>query len=1056
MRRRALIYGLAFWAFLVLGTRGAAQYKFEKAEQFTDEDGLPGNVIRFIKKGADGFVWIGTTDGLCRFDGAQFKVYQYDPDNPNSIIDNRVVCMAVDTHELWIGTHIGLSRFNLAAEKFTHYQFDEKGRRESIQRIDGQQIHSLLKDRNGDLWVGTRYQGVARYLPETDDFKMYRGSQNEVARFFPDPKSIHNILSLEQHRSNDSIIWAGTSTGVLEINKYTHEVEWLAFNLEIPVEKRWGNIFKTMYHHSDGLVYTGNWGGGLTVFDPERRFVKMMEVASHSGETVMRAGTHKMVEKSDAEFWVTTSSGLALYHSGKKEATFHKVNSEEVTYGVEFVDEQHRAWAKSAQGVFVFDPLLQQFDAYSFNHLDEPGAGLVFNIVEWKRPDGLIVVPRTSPGVFHFNRKSRSWENARAPDALLDDKGLLHTRHAVWSPGGELTLCYFGGIILYHPEKRSFRPFPSLPPLKLKRFHCMLWDSRGRLWVATFDEGICRWDPRTGRWHVFREELRSQAPGLLSMSFDYLMEDSRGNIWFKREQGFGVYLSAKDSFIQFNYSQYPDRCFPHINNLVEDKKGRVWMNSLDGLIGYAEVAHPEKGVVWQMDMNKLPNIYVKGIWSLRAGPNGDIWGCGEKALTHIDGEGLSVTQYDFKYGGDKGGYLTFEILSDGALIFGGKNRIIFAEPGELRYNREAPQPYLTGINVLEESFQGEAGPIFLKELRLKHWQNFFSFDFSARGFTFGKQNKFRYRLKDFDENWIMAKGRRNANYTNVPSGEYLFQLQAANNEGVWNEQLYELPVYIASPWWGRWWFIAGALALTTLLGYRLYRYRIGQIRKEEKLKAEFEKRLADVEMSALRAQMNPHFLFNCLNSIDSYIIKNETRKASEYLNNFARLIRLILQNSRANYVSLKDEVEAIELYLQMENLRFRDKFAYEIRIDENVDPSAVDIPPMLIQPYVENAIWHGLMHKEDKSRGMVIFSISRENGFLKCAVQDNGIGREKPRELKAKRPLRGQQSYGMRITNDRINLINKLYNSNTTVQVIDLKDEQQNPLGTRVELCIPV
>ncbi len=250
--------------------------------------------------------------------------------------------------------------------------------------------------------------------------------------------------------------------------------------------------------------------------------------------------------------------------------------------------------------------------------------------------------------------------------------------------------------------------------------------------------------------------------------------------------------------------------------------------------------------------------------------------------------------------------------------------------------------------------------------------------------------------------------------------------------------------------------LATTLAVAAMLGYRLYLYRVRQACREEKLNAEFERRLADVEMSALRAQMNPHFLFNCLNSIDSFIIKNEARKASEYLNNFARLIRLILRNSRVSYVSLKDELEAVELYLQMENLRFRDKFTYEVRIEDSLDLSSINIPPMLIQPYIENAIWHGLMHKEDKSRGKVTFSMIRENGFLKCIIEDNGIGRDRARELRARRPLGGQRSHGMHMTGDRINIINKLYNSNTSVTVVDLRDEQQQPLGTRVELSIPV
>ncbi|MCB0616605.1 MAG: histidine kinase, partial [Phaeodactylibacter sp.] len=676
--------------------------------------------------------------------------------------------------------------------------------------------------------------------------------------------------------------------------------------------------------------------------------------------------------------------------------------------------ENNRAWVRSGQGVFVYDPLLQQFDAYSFQDLNEGFRGMAFNLIEDTLTHTLLVAPRSTQGVFHYSLENGAWEKSEIPEDFLDDGGQFAATDAAMSPEGELTVCYKGGILRYDPETKKIRAFPVLPPIKQRHFTSLLWDSRGRLWMTTFNEGICRWDPSTQRWRVFQEEVRSDDPNLLSMSFNYLMEDSRGNIWFKREKGFGLYLTDRDTFLQVLYTLQPERCFPHINNMVEDKRGRVWMNFTDGIVGYAEAAHPENGVVRKMDLNEQPNIHIKGIWALRVDRHGDIWGWGVKALTKIDGDDISVSQYNFRYGEDDPNFYSFEILSAGELVFGGSNRIVIVHPEELRYNQEAPQPYLTGINILEESYDGSVAPLNTKELRLKHWQNFFSFDFSARGFTFGKQNQFRYRLHGFDENWILAKGRRNANYTNVPTGEYRFQLQAANNEGVWNETLFELPVAITSPWWKRWWFISALILSGSLLGYRMYLFRVRQIRKEEKLKAEFEKRLADVEMSALRAQMNPHFLFNSLNSIDSFIIRNETQKASEYLNNFARLIRLILQNSRSNYVSLKDEVEAIELYLQMENLRFRDKFTYEVRIDECIELSSIDIPPMLIQPYIENAIWHGLMHKEDKSQGKVTFSVAKENGFLQCVIEDNGIGREQAKELNARRPLRGRQSYGMR------------------------------------------
>lgn len=260
-------------------------------------------------------------------------------------------------------------------------------------------------------------------------------------------------------------------------------------------------------------------------------------------------------------------------------------------------------------------------------------------------------------------------------------------------------------------------------------------------------------------------------------------------------------------------------------------------------------------------------------------------------------------------------------------------------------------------------------------------------------------------------------------------------------------------MHISTPWWKTWWF--RLLVLAGIAGSILgsYQYRVSQIRKEERLRSEYEKRLTNVELSALRAQMNPHFIFNCLNSIDHYIIKNETRKASEYLNSFSRLIRLILQNSRSNYVNLRDELEALKLYMEMESLRFNHRFDYRVQVEKDLALDGIEIPPMLIQPYVENAIWHGLMHKEGK--GKVELILSKNNGYLQCIIEDNGIGRAKAATLKSKNSTR-KKSMGMGITKDRMNLINNLYNTDTNVKIIDLVDSEGLGCGTRIELTIPI
>ena len=243
------------------------------------------------------------------------------------------------------------------------------------------------------------------------------------------------------------------------------------------------------------------------------------------------------------------------------------------------------------------------------------------------------------------------------------------------------------------------------------------------------------------------------------------------------------------------------------------------------------------------------------------------------------------------------------------------------------------------------------------------------------------------------------------------------------------------------------------LNATFVLVYAIYYFTAKQIRIEERLKAEFDKKLSNVEMTALRSQMNPHFIFNCLNSIDYYILKNETETASDYLNRFSRLIRLILQNSRSNYVNLKDEIEALRLYIEMESLRFHNRFQYEIIVQKSLQLSDLEIPPMLLQPYIENAIWHGLLHK--KEQGLLRLELEILDQLLICKIIDNGVGRMAAKAFRSKTATK-QKPMGMRITEDRIALINRLYETNASIEIIDLYHPDGKASGTQVNLSIPI
>jgi hypothetical protein len=249
------------------------------------------------------------------------------------------------------------------------------------------------------------------------------------------------------------------------------------------------------------------------------------------------------------------------------------------------------------------------------------------------------------------------------------------------------------------------------------------------------------------------------------------------------------------------------------------------------------------------------------------------------------------------------------------------------------------------------------------------------------------------------------------------------------------------------------WILIACLLIVALSGFIIYK-NLTLKRKNEKLEsrhkqAELQQHVTEVEMQALRAQMNPHFIFNCLSSINRFILKNETEAASNYLTKFSRLIRMVLNNSKKPFISLEDELEMLCLYLDMEKLRFKDSFDYSITFTNSIDDGNVFVPPLLLQPFAENAIWHGLMHKEGHGHLEVELSIDKK--VLICAITDNGVGRNKAAEFKSK-SVEKQKSMGLQITTERLALLNKDHDEKTFFNIEDIRDNEGKPVGTRVIL----
>jgi ligand-binding sensor domain-containing protein len=1031
--------------------RLTAQYKFEKATWLSKDNGLPSNDIRAITKGRNGFVWIGTHEGLCRFDGIQFHNYKPEEGDPHSMFSKDVNAVCSDDKNVWLGTSMGLSVMDIYSGQFRNYQFTGKGKSDSVSKRAGMDVSSICRDKAGDIWIGTRQFGICRYDRKKDDFVFYPYKAPDTMKFVP--AGYNTILSLEYSRTNDSIIYGGTIAGLLEINKYTGKVDRYYYTNNTDQKYRHVNAFRRIYFHDDGMLYAGTWRAGVNIFNPKDHSLKPL---IEGADELLSSAVGSVVRKSKHEIWITTSSGLVLYNSAERQVTWRKANQllDRIFYGVEYIDEKNRTWCAHMNGISIYDPLMQQFRNESYSHFFAKGRWTFsFDMAYDTAKNTIVVCPRFGEGMFFYHRGERNW--SYIPYALNSKPQALTVRGFGREKEGVYTIASDEGLFRFTVNTKKLEPLNIDYPFGYRRYGPLSWDKKGRLWLCADTDGLICWDPKTNQYKVFKKELGLTQPGVQVFSLNGLFIDSRNNVWVRRMGGFSVYIDNKDTLINFVANTEPEKTSAVVNDFAEDHQGRVWISGMNGAAGYGLADDPGKGMVhqmtWQSGGMYMEDNYVR----LGTDKSGNIWGCSDKQLIKVNTNDFSTSTFDFRYGVDNPEFFGFLILPDDELVMGARNGIILGDPHELRRNTEPARPYLTGVQVQQQPYRGSI-PLFGETpLEFKYWQNFFSFSFSAQAYSLGKETKFRYRLEGFDD-WQETSDRYFANYTNVPGGKYVFQLQAANNEGIWNEKILSVPVIIATAWWTTAWFYALLAIIVLSFSWWLYKRRIRQVKTREYVRSEFEKKLANVEMSALRAQMNPHFLFNSLNSIDSYIIRNESKKASEYLNNFARLIRLILQNSRSNYISLRDELETLELYLQMETLRFKGKFEYELVVPKDLDTSAIDIPPMLIQPYVENAIWHGLMHQQVPGGGKVKVSIQEKEGMLLCIVEDNGIGRKKAMELKAKKSGIARRSMGMIITQDRMEIINKLYDTQTAVQVTDLEDDKGNAAGTRVVLTIPV
>ncbi|MEO5647074.1 MAG: histidine kinase, partial [Chitinophagaceae bacterium] len=474
--------------------------------------------------------------------------------------------------------------------------------------------------------------------------------------------------------------------------------------------------------------------------------------------------------------------------------------------------------------------------------------------------------------------------------------------------------------------------------------------------------------------------------------------------------------------------------------LAKDSIGNVYVGTYDGL----NIIDAN----WKIRIiNKQNGLRHPRIENLVTDKNGFVWITNFNSLIRFDPIKNNFNYFDERNGVTNAGFRVVSncITSDGEIFLGSTNGLLIVKPDE---PIQPPGKKHITIQRIYDDRRVELMDV-QNTLKLSYDNAKLSLYYLTADLISGNRYLYRYKLDGLDTAWSSPTKVNQVTYDLKP-GKYQFKVQASYNQTDWIETGDIISIDVSPPFWETWWFRSAILLLISLLIYWFVKRRITRI----KMKAAIRQQITELESKALRAQMNPHFIFNSLNAIQELIVTKNFTEAYQYLSNFSKLLRMVLNNSEKNFIPLSAEIEMNKHYLQLESLRFKQSFHYELEVEESIDEETTLVPSLLLQPFIENAIWHGLMHKEGDKR--LAISFEEINDHLVCMIEDNGIGREKSAAIKARKIGASYfESKGMTLSKQRIVALNQQLKENLAIRIDDMKDEAGGATGTRIIITIP-
>ncbi|WP_421825390.1 two-component regulator propeller domain-containing protein [Larkinella sp.] len=981
--------------------------------------GLPTSDIHALFRDANGYLWLGTDIGLVRYDGYGFET------------------ISVSQEGRWLGL-----------------------------------VNAITEDQNGQLWVGT----------EDGLFVVQHGIAHAVRSLQTGRFVRMNHLLFDQRQN----LWCATSSGAYRIDQ--SDLQTLTANpaatiqpKALPDYEKWvpkpadRRVFSLAFDEQNRLYIGGKFD--LFRYQPGKPLEQIWQSPGPKVEIQSLA----VRSSNDLMFTTLGLSCVIRLRNGQEERLLtDRISSDVIWQNNQF---WHLSYGLYHQGANDAQPI-QEINLYrktsgSFTKmlLDQEG---IFWIA-------------TNEGLLKLRRSV--FERFPLPPSVAGNEisglGRFQRQLLVGAPHGRLF------VRKGHQLQKIGRDLTTIAGISAIRE-----DAQGTLWLATTYQGLFSFDGKTARKYT-------AADGLGDEGFNDIFPDKKGNLWAVGDVGITQILADSAANRRYRlrfYEPVTNRYkFTIFYSGLAAPDGTLWLASDYGLVSFRhgkfthhrltigpvtvrsirKIAFDKRGRVWLATEGQglLQGHFTGGLfrpirqYTTRDGlpsntfndvlvdSKGRIWAGGSTALTCLiaDAAITQIRNFDYKdgfFGESFQNPHLFEYPNDTLWISSSEGLLRFPLR-QLDQIRKAPSSLITRVRLRDgkdaifqyaESRDVRSGlPL---RCQLPASLNALTFGFALPSLVNPSFNRYRFRLDGSGESWRQASGSdRSVTYAGLKPGSYTFRMVGASANGIWSSVV-SFPFEILPPVWQRAWFIALAIIGLSLGIWGFIRYREQRIKRREVEKNRLAQLIADLETRAIRAQMNPHFIFNCLNSIQECILADHTDAAYRYLSKFSRLLRMVLEESARNFHAIQHELELIRLYLELESMRFDQPMHYSIDVDPAIDTQNWQIPSLLLQPLVENAIWHGLIHQSEP-RQLRLEIRQNNDQTLTCIIEDNGVGRQRAAALSAQK-LVTRSTRGLALVTERLQLLEPAGHGRGSLQIEDLVDAEGHPAGTCVRVQLPI